>query len=234
MLISFECAVGFRQNPHGSKEQIAKMPIVFCHFPKAGGSSIAQQLREEFRDTCLPDYDHDPLGSHGKETVDRLPPDINAVLGHFCAQRYDAVERRFLFTFLRQPIDNLLSVYFFWQSYPRSSNPWHQRFLDEAPDILSFARYEPLQRLMSGSYFGGFDMKRFNFIGFHETRSVDIGVLNGLTGLRLRAEVHENKTVNGAEQREEIMHDRKIMNALETLLVEDMRFYRTIWLDRAR
>lgn len=125
-------------------------------------------------------------------------------------------------------------MYFFWQSYPRSSNPWHQQFLDEAPDILGFAQYEPLQRLMSESYFGGFDMWRFDFIGFHETRSADIAVLNGLTGLHLRAEVHENKTVNGAEQREAIIHDRKIINALETLLVEDTRFYRTIWLERSR
>ena len=174
-------------------------------FSESGEISIARQLHEEFRDTCLPDYEHDPLGSHGKETVDWLLPDIDAVLGHFRAERYDAVEGRFLFTFLREPIDNLLSWYFFWQSHPRSSNPWHQRFLDEAPDILAFAQYAPLQRVMSETYFGGFDMKRFDFIGFHETRGVDIAALNGLTGLRLRAEVHENKTVNGAEQREAIM-----------------------------
>lgn len=223
-----------RWNKQEERLLLLRRHIIFCHFPKAGGSSIARQLREEFRSACLQDYDHDPLGSQGDETVEHLPPDINGVLGHFRAQRYDAVERRFLFTFLREPIDNLLSIYFFWQSYPRSSNPWHQQFLDEAPDILGFAQYGPLRHLMSESYFGGFDMKRFDFIGFHETRSADIAVLNGSTGLRLRAEVHENKTANGAEQREAIMHDRRTLNALETLLVKDLRFYKTMRLERGR
>ena len=87
-----------RVNKSGESNQgwnVSKDPIIFCHFPKAGGSSIARQLREEFRVACLQDYDHDPLGSQGDETVEHLPPDINGVLGHFRAQRYDALERRF-------------------------------------------------------------------------------------------------------------------------------------------
>ena len=207
-------------------------PIVFCHFPKAGGSSIARMLYSQFRTGCLHDYDHDPLCQHSGETVDHLPRETNCVWGHFQASRYDKVKDRFLFTFLRDPIENLLSIYFFWQYFPRSSNPLHQKFLDEMPDIIGFAKYGPMRHLMSESYFGGFDMEKFDFIGFHDTRDADLVALNKLTGLNFRPGVYDNKTLNGAEKREAILNDRKIMNMLKMLLAKDLSFFRIMKSER--
>ena len=45
----------------------------------------------------------------------------------------------FRFTFLREPVDNLISIYYFWLTYPFDGYPAHRRFLDERPTIFEFA-----------------------------------------------------------------------------------------------
>ena len=142
--------------------------IVSVHFPKAGGSSLRTQLQSAFGAALLLDYSHDPLGQAGNYVADSLPPSVQMVHGHFRATRYAGVRDAAMITFLRNPIDCLLSVYYFWLDYPRNENSVHGRFLDERPTIIEFARWSLLQRLMSATYFGGFDMNRFSFVGFHE------------------------------------------------------------------
>jgi hypothetical protein len=107
---------------------------------------------------------------------------------------------------------------------PENGNPVHIRFLREQPDIFGFARYPVFSGLMSRTYFGGFDMQRFDFIGFHESRDRDIEVLGGLLGLPLRAELHENRTY-AAPERQALQADRTAMGSLRDLLAEDVRFY---------
>ena len=77
-------------------------------------------------------------------------------------------------TFLREPVSNLISVYNFWQTHPEHGNPIHSRFIRERPSILDFAKFPGFADLMSGIYFGGFDMGRFDFVGLHETREADL------------------------------------------------------------
>ena len=203
------------------------MKIISLHFPKAGGSSLRSQFHQLLQDKLLLDYDHHPLGPNAAHTVDELPPSVRLVHGHFHAARYDQVRDAFRFTFLREPIENLLSIYYFWETRPDDgSNPWHSMFLREKPTVEEFAKkYIPVQRLMSETFFGGYDMSRFDFVGFFENRLIDIPKLAEMIGVPLDANHHINRTESGWERRAAVKDDRKLMARLSTLLADDLSFF---------
>ena len=196
--------------------------VVSIHFPKAAGSSLQVQLVKLLADRVVLDYTHDPLTTSGAETT-QFPNGKRIVHGHFCAQRYASVNAYWM-TFLRHPVDNLISIYFFWRALPVPGHALHARFLRERPSIPEFAMYPGVTRLMSETYFGDFDMSRFDFIGFYQNRDADIPRLAKDLGLPLMAGVHENRT-NETIERRELEADVPIRRRLTGLLAADVAFY---------
>jgi len=205
-----------------ASEMLSQDRIVSVHFPKAGGSSLHYQLCTLLGDDVFLDIDHDPLTPAGAQPG-LFPVRKRVLHGHFRAQRYSSVDAYWM-TFLRHPVENLISIYFYWKSLPTPGHDLHRRFLIEQPSIIEFASYRGFQRLMSETYFGGFDMRRFNFIGFHETRHLDIPRLAKELNLPLSVSKHINKTPPSA-QREDIKTNRSIQERLSDLLREDLVFY---------
>ncbi len=85
---------------------------------------------------------------------------------------------------------------------------------------------------MSEAYFGGFDLHRFDFIGFHETRRTDFLKLGSLINLPLSGDVHTNKAEHGHEERSAIMQSQKTMGELADLLADDLDFYNRSYAER--
>jgi hypothetical protein len=196
--------------------------ILAVHFPKASGSSLQVQFVQCLGDRVLVDYSHDPMTEAGQEAAS-FPADKQMVFGHFSPRRY-ATTDAFRLTFLRHPVDNLISIYYYWRSLPEPGNPTHARFLRELPSIFEFALYPGIQRLMSETYFGGVDMRRFDFIGFYENRAADIARLSACIGLKLTSSVHTNRTLHSAE-RVALENDYQAQSRLAGLLRDDLGFY---------
>lgn len=198
------------------------VPVVSIHFPKAAGYSLQVQFVKLLGDRVALDYTHDPLTSTGWETAE-FPDGKRLVHGHFRARRY-ASANAYWMTFLRHPVDNLISIYFYWKALPEAGHALHARFLRERPTILEFATYPGITCLMSQTYFGNFDMGRFDFIGFYENRDTDIPCLAKDLGLPLSASVHENRTGETIERRE-LEADVSVRRRLTDLLAADVAFY---------
>jgi hypothetical protein len=196
--------------------------ILSLHFPKAAGTSLKTQFVTQLGDAVHLDYSHDPLTPAGAESAE-FPREKRIVHGHFRASRY-ASSQAYLITFLREPADNLISIYFYWRTFRRAGHELHARFLRDRPSLLEFAAYPGIRRLMSETYFGGFDIRRFDFIGFHETRHQDLPRLGCLLNLSFEPQVHQNKTVVSRERRE-IAADPKIIGELRRTLADDIDFY---------
>jgi hypothetical protein len=77
---------------------------------------------------------------------------------------------------------------------------------------------------MSETYFGGFDMGRFDFIDLYETRGTDIPHLATDLGLPLVADIHENRTSESVERRS-LEADLPVQRQLTDLLSADAKFY---------
>jgi hypothetical protein len=209
-------------------EARSSQPFIAVHFPKAAGTSLLAQLDAQLGDRLERDYDHRPLGPRAHDIADGLPAGKTSVYGHFRPGRYDAIRDVVRFTILREPVDALISTYFYWQTIGPHGNLVHDRFQLEQPTIEAFARYPGIHRLMSETYFGGYDMRRFDFIGFYDTRAHDLHRLGALLGLDLRPDVTLNRAEQVAVERTELQNDAKRLRALADILAEDVRFYEQV------
>jgi hypothetical protein len=211
------------QRNAGDIEKLRVKRFVSIHFPKAAGNSLATQFKTLLGDQIAFDYDHAPLTLAAHERGD-FPASKRAVHGHFRPQRYQSADA-YRITFLREPVENLISIFFYWKTLPDVGVvAAHTRFLKEQPDVFEFAAYPGLNRLMSDTYFGGYDTAQFDFVGFHETRVHDIPRLGRALGLPLQADVHENKTSECAERRA-LEADHDAIGRLRGLLAADIAFY---------
>jgi hypothetical protein len=194
--------------------------VMAVHFPKAGGTSLRIQLGNLLGSGLALDYLNAPLSSR----VERrdFPRGKQMVFGHFHPARFDET-CGFRMTFLRHPIDTMISHYVFWKKLPYRGERTHARFLKEKPSILEFCLYGGLNCLMSETYFGGFDMRRFDFIGFEETRSRDLVRLGEMLGVSLCPNVHLNPTAY--EEEIVLRNDASLRRNIGDLLRQDVSFY---------
>ncbi|MBA2269326.1 MAG: hypothetical protein H0W20_01850 [Chthoniobacterales bacterium] len=136
-------------------------------------------------------------------------------------------------------MENLISIYRYWRTLPRNGNPLHEYFLAHNLGILEAARLPLLRYLISRTYFGGFDMDRFSFIGTMEHYSADVRRLSKIIGRPLpemrqnvTAEVREAGAAGGVS---DLTSGSKINSALYELLRDDIAFYeRTLELPAAQ
>ena len=202
------------------------LELVYVHFPKAAGTALVQSLRNHYGESALmPDYSHSPPDSWSHDPP-TLGPGVRAVFGHFHANRYAAYSSAFRFTFLREPVDNLISIYYFWRNYPPSGYPAHERFLAEQPTILEFAEYPVLRHLASSCYFGGVDIGDLDFVGFFERRKDDLRTLSNRLGFRLDPELTINRTSSEFDlERAQLREDTRTLRLLRERLADDVAFY---------
>lgn len=152
-----------------------------------------------------------------------MPTGIRCLHGHFHPGQFN-LEHTFLFTLLRHPVDNIVSIYFFWKALPPQGQPLHDYFLTRSLDILAMARLPLLRHLYSRTYFGRFDMGRFDLVGRHEDRATALKTLSQVAGVPIDSSVSVNVTSATAE-RKELLANRSRMQQLHDILEEDIRFY---------
>lgn len=210
----------------------SNMKIISVHTPKAGGTSVRTALANAFGPAFEVDYSEDPADPRSQRQLDpdgymsrnrTLREGIRCLHGHFHPGQFN-LDDTFLFTLLRHPVDNLISIYFFWRNLPSQGQPLHDFFLAHDMDIVEMARLPLLRYLYSRTYFGGFDMTRFGLIGRHEDRTAALSKLSQIAGVRIDSSIHLNvTTITG--QREELLTDRTRINRLYDMLQEDIRLY---------
>ena len=201
------------------------LELIYVHFPKAAGSSLIHALRSHYGDALLADYAHHPPGDYSQHPA-YVPEGVRAVCGHFHADRYAGHRSAKRFTFLREPVDNLISIYYFWLTFPSIGYAAHDRFLAERPTIFEMAEYPELRHLASRAYFGGVDLGTLDFVGFFDRRTEGLAKLSDLIGIQLNAELHVNRTNDEFDRaREELKADQAAMKRLRETLSDDVAFY---------
>ena len=207
--------------------------LISVHVAKAGGSSTRELLRTAFGPRFSEDYDDNPANPLSRRVLDpsgyarlklSMPEDAACIHGHFHPAKYDLADDIFLFTMLRHPVDNIMSIFWFWKNFPEGTEPLHSYFLAQNLSVVETAQLSILRRLFSETYFGGFDMGRFNLIGRHEARKATLNTLSQKVGMPFDLTIRENVTPE-SDERLEMMNNPQIQRQLEDILVDDMRFY---------
>jgi hypothetical protein len=211
--------------------------MISVHFPKASGSALLAELTAAFGEAKLfRDYDCDPVDPANPLWVDKdrflqnRPHSIQpfeAVHGHFPIVKYDLLPTAFRTVMLREPVENLIAIYFFWRSLFDTAARGHGLFeyaKRQRLSLLDLAEVPSLRWLMSKSYFRDYDMRRFDVIGAYDRRAEFIASISLAIGRTLSVDRRENVTPV-SEERGNVMNDARLIARLRDLLRDDVRFY---------
>ena len=174
------------------------LQLISVHIPKTAGSTFRTLLGRVYGARLALDYDGKVDGLDSAEVVH----------GHFPATKYlkqfpDAK----IITWLRHPVERVISYYYYWLRVERHGNPNHDYFLDNKLSLLEFARFPSLRNEIM-SYFQGVDPERFFFVGIVERYESDVRKLAALLDWPEIPAVRENVTLDkpdvSLELREEI------------------------------
>ncbi|MBB5753942.1 hypothetical protein [Prosthecomicrobium pneumaticum] len=203
------------------------------HVAKAGGTSLATALAAAYGEAFHGQYDDGPANPVSRRNLDPAtavagriePPEGKLCIhGHYHPGRYALAPGDYLFTMLRPPVENMISIYFFWKRCPGHGNPLHDYVLDAGLDVLAMARLPLLRTLYSRSYFGGFPMERFDQIADHRNRVAAIGRLSAAIGRPLDAQIRVNETPPDPD-RAAVEADPRLLARLRDILIDDVRFF---------
>lgn len=162
--------------------------LVSLHLPKTAGSSFATALRQHYQERLHEDYGMLPMqlprGRREWQAVrdglaQRVPAGAAAIHGHFLPVKYRwplRGRRVAWITWLRDPVERLLSHYHFWTRDYDGSDPaqsLRNRVLAEGWSLERFCLGPELRNLYR-QYLWGFDPRRFAFIGLTEHYATDL------------------------------------------------------------
>lgn len=208
------------------------MTLISVHTPKSSGTALAAALQAIYGEALAVETCDDPANPLSPRAIDpvsynernrTLPQGIRCVHGHFHPAQFrpDAAP---LFTLLREPVENLVSIYFYWKALGRHGNPLHDYWLDSGLDLIKTAHLPALRWLFSRTYFGDFDMARFALIGCYEERETAMNRLGQLIGVPIDMALRKNVTGHDPD-RDEVLGNPKLLARLRDILIDDMRFY---------
>ncbi|MEA1983721.1 MAG: sulfotransferase family 2 domain-containing protein, partial [Campylobacterota bacterium] len=210
--------------PSKLSDSISYKPLLFLHIPKTAGTSFRTALQEIYsKKETLQDYgDKSSETSHIiiKEAENRgvlIPYMIENktafITGHFHARKYLALLKDDVqwCTFLRDPIDRVLSEY----NHLVANNTYHVSF-------TAFYRQHP-QINRQTKLMSGLSLEEFFFIGITEEYTLSIKLFNYLTNsnipsLELNINRNKNKTVSNSL-------DKETLKELKNLNAKDYKLY---------
>lgn len=215
------------------------MILLSVHVPKCSGTSFIRWLESAYgADAILYDYGDrllDPTVSFNTDfagfveragNVGELPPGKTVVHGHFWAGKYRRVPDAIRITFLRHPLDRLISHYFFWHNTHHDGHALHRQFLAERPDILTFCRLPAMRHFYRDVMFRGIDPGSFEFVGDFRSLDVDVRRLERMLGVAGNwGDANRNPEPDYTEKRLRIVDDARLRGELETLLADDIALY---------
>jgi hypothetical protein len=211
--------------------------IISVHVPKTAGTSFRHILFSAYgKDSVLEDYAEDPVNPCSIASMDpgaylRSPilnlEGYDVVHGHFHPNKYSFIDNSAYITFLREPIDNVFSIFNFWKGLGKGHHALHDYFIDNKLSFFEFVELPSIRYLYTKCYFGSFDLDKFAFIGDYSHYKNEISRLSIILEKKLGGDVYLNKTsINiGDREKQDIVGDIDKRNRLASVLREDIQFY---------
>ncbi|QGX99036.1 hypothetical protein EI983_12455 [Roseovarius faecimaris] len=219
------------------------LDLIFVHVPKTGGISVRQAAMRKYGPSLHLDYADRITNPEALFNTDRsayLQQDHlsslqgkKAVYGHFWIGKYHNVRAMCRATILRDPVERLVSNYFYWKSDTNTpqmlkANALRRKLVVENLTIPEFASLPNIRNFYHGCYFDGVDMGQFDAIKDYSTlrdNPEEIGRATGLDGEFSRVNRTDLQLPDYHSLKDAFYADAAALSAVRASLQEDIRFY---------
>lgn len=179
--------------------------IVSVHIRKSGGSSFRQELKDYYGDKLLLDYGDEIGSSVLSSKYKRLKSKVmlfqnrqiiskqyDIVHGHFFADKYDLLDINLqLVTFLRNPIQRVLSNYYYLKRNPYRKHPDAEPIHRKKLSLEEYIMHKDARNLQA-QFLNGKKLSDFTFIGITERYEESIKLFNRVFSTNLKSQYMEN------------------------------------------
>lgn len=206
------------------RDSALEIEIISIHVPKTAGTTFGNILQQIYGvDRVFLDYPWTlPI-----EREESQPP-FQVIHGHFPASKYqnfpDRVKR---IVWMRNPIDRLVSHYFYWKSLPISpqTGELHRYVVENQLGLLDFAKISAMQNHISKWYID-IDLSQFYFVGIHEFFQADWNQLSTILGaFNVKYNLNNSNTNPEYRSFKKSLEYKELIWELIKLNSEDVRIY---------
>lgn len=192
------------------------MELISLHFPKTAGTSFRKTLEDNYGDKLLQDYQNIDINNINLNKY-------NAVHGHLSIHKYFKIyPNAKVITWLRNPLDRIISYYNFWNSHNKYKNMgvWHDKFVKEKPTFREFiTKWTDLHKEFT-IYTKNFDHNNFFFVGITERYNKDIEKIGEKLNWSNIIKYNENTSTNNMDISDK---DIKLFNEI---FKDEINFYK--------
>lgn len=205
-----------------SDEFKQNLEIISVHVPKTAGTTFGNILQQVYGvERVFFDYAwNDPALE--------IKPEVKAVHGHFPASKYkdlpDTVKR---IAWIRNPVERLISHYFYWQHIPISKRAGnlHRYVIENNIKLIDFAKIPEIRNHISNLYID-IDINEFYFIGIQEYFEEDFNQLSNLLGFPKITLTQKNPNpLEAYKQFKQSPNYQETLDKLADINAQDMELY---------
>ncbi|MCC3448056.1 MAG: hypothetical protein EAZ86_11640 [Oscillatoriales cyanobacterium] len=210
----------------------SQVEIISVHVHKTAGGTFGRALKQVYGEMQV-------FSDYQEEKVEKIlpklsvKPQIKVIHGHFAARkykRYFSSAKRIIW--LRNPIIQFISGYFFWKSQPQKDvffSKEHKYMVENNISLLEFADINAKKGInpLADFYCRDVDLTDFYFVGVQEFFQDDLAELKHILGWPdFKMEVfNQNKYPNYRDNLQKALADKNILKKLTEITSKDMEIY---------
>lgn len=203
--------------------------IISVHVPKTAGATFGHIILPQIYrlETIFYDYESLPV----EVLQDKITSKTKVIHGHFPAIKYqNAYPNAKIIVWLRNPINRLISWYYFWLTFPTNkptSGKFHKYVVNNQIGFEEFINCQETQNRISRYYCQGINLENFQFIGIQEFFREDFCELQQLLNWpEVKVTPSNRNTYPDYEDLvKSILSDRRLIGKIVSLNSADMELY---------
>jgi hypothetical protein len=162
--------------------------VISVHIPKCGGTSFQHVLLRLYGKKRVW-LNYDPaIFCPTQVRCNLIPPGVRCIHGHFMSDAFDACVPRFeLVTWLRHPVERVISNYHHFLRHPDPGDPRCRELLGRGLSLEQFAELDLMRNEMT-RYMAGKPVEAFKFIGIMERFEESLKAFGAAVGVPVPAE----------------------------------------------
>jgi sulfotransferase famil protein len=197
--------------------------IISVHIPKCGGTSFQHVLQDIFgKGRVWLNYTANL--SEGRPPATAIPWRTKCIHGHFLSDSFDqAAPQAALITWLRHPVERVVSNYHHFFRHPDPANPTYRELRERNLSLGEFAAL-PAMRNEASRYLAGKPASAFRFVGITERFDESLEVFGACFGLTLPSR-RPRENVNPERLTESYPLPRGLYDQILAMNLQDFSMY---------